>query len=78
MTDKPESLNFQLEAHCKNVPVEVIELATMLKDNPNASITERQLAWLLLKLAYAHNELVSTLETGSVCLTVFERDINRQ
>lgn len=75
---EPEYLEFNVETQCTPVPIEVIELARMLKDDPEATLRERQLAWIVLKLAKSVNKLVCDLDHGSAVVRVYEKDIHRE
>jgi len=74
---EPDFLKFHLEVHADGVPREVFELAVMLRDDPNASLRERQMAWLIIKLATTVNKLISELETGTTTLVVHESNMRR-
>ncbi len=44
----------------------------MLKDDLDATLRERQLAWLSLKLASCINQVISDLEVGTLGIVVTE------
>ncbi len=75
MPQQNDRLNFQLEVSCNGTSREMMQIALMVRDAPEASMCERMLAQVVIHQAAVINDLVAALSTGSVRLTVFEDDI---
>ena len=78
MPGKPQDVSFTLEAHCESIPRELADLAVMVRDDPNSSLQVKLLATIALRQMVIFNQLVASLEFGSVNIVVKEKDIHTE
>lgn len=68
---------FQLEAQTFPVPPKTLETAMMILNDKDATLRERLLAACIVDVANALNNMIVSLDSGTVTLRIYENKIVR-